>query len=104
VFEMPIEEAITDEMVADFADGAREGGSTYWCDELFCLRPPDRALTCFGEKLAAGAWYAAAEYDDDWHQREWHPLDSASMRSGISKGGAALRPVDRRVLRGARRR
>jgi hypothetical protein len=85
VFEMPIEEAITDEMVADFADGAREGGSTYWCDELFCLRPPDRPLTYFGEKLAAGAWYAAAEYDDDWRQREWHPLDSARMRSGISR-------------------
>ena len=45
VFEVSIEEIVTDEMVADFADGAREDGSNYWCDELFCLRPPDRPLT-----------------------------------------------------------
>ncbi len=84
-FEVPAAEAITDEMVADFADTAREGGSNYWCDELVCLRPPAGAPTFFGEKLAAGAWYAAAEYDDDPRARNWHPLDAARMRAGISR-------------------
>jgi hypothetical protein len=83
VFEVSIEEIVTDEMVADFADGAREGGSNYWCDELFCLQPPDRPLTYFGENLAAGARYAAAEYDDDPRQRDWHPLDAVRMRAGF---------------------
>jgi hypothetical protein len=95
VFEVAIEEAITDEMVADFADGAREGGSTYWCDELFCLRTPDRPLTYFGENLAAGAWYGAAEYDDDPRQRDWHPLDATRMRAGISRAAQHFnQPID----------
>jgi hypothetical protein len=95
VFEVSIEEIVTDEMVADFADGAREGGSNYWCDELFCLRPPDRPLTYFGEKLAAGAWYAAAVYDDDPLQRDWHPLDAARMRAGIVRAAEHFgRPID----------
>jgi hypothetical protein len=95
VFEVSIDEIVTDEMVADFADTAREGGSNYWCDELFCLRPPDASLTYFGEKLAAGAWYAAAEYDDDWRRREWHPLDAARMRAGIGRAAQHFgQPID----------
>ncbi len=39
VFEASIEEIVTDENVADFADTARAGGSNYWCDELFRLQP-----------------------------------------------------------------
>src|ERR1041385_2357892 len=85
VFEVSIEEIVTDEMVADFADGAREGGSNYWCDQLYCLQDSDRPRTYFGEQLAAGAWYAAAEYDDDPHRRTWYPLDAARMRVGISR-------------------
>jgi hypothetical protein len=104
VFEVSIEEAIPDEIVADFADTAREGGSNYWCDELFCLRSPDRPLTYFGEKLAAGAWYAAAEV-----RRRPPPARLASNRSrtnagGHQQGGGALRPTNRRVPRAARRR
>jgi hypothetical protein len=95
VFEVSIEEIVTDEMVADFADGAREGGSNYWCDQLYCLRPPDRPQTYFGEELAAGAWYAAAEWDEDRRERDWHPLDAARMRAGISKAAEHFgRPVD----------
>lgn len=95
VFEMSIEEVVSDQMIADFADGAREGGSNYWCDELHCLREPDRPQTYFGEKLAAGAWYAAAEYDDNPREREWHPLDAARMRVGISKAAEHFgRPID----------
>jgi hypothetical protein len=95
VFEVPVEEVITDEMVADFADTAREGGSNYWCDELLCLRPAERPLTYFGEKLAAGAWYAAAEFDEDPHQRDWHPLDAARMRAGIGSAAQHFdRPID----------
>jgi hypothetical protein len=95
VFEVPIEEVITDEMVADFAGTAREGGSNYWCDELFCLRPPDRPQTYFGEKLAAGAWYAAAEYDDDPRELDWHPLDAARMRAGIARAAERFgQPID----------
>ncbi len=85
VFEVPEVEMITDEMVADCADAAREGGSNYWCDELVCLRSPADGLTFFGEKLAGGAWYAAAEYDDDPRERNWHPLDAGRMRAGISR-------------------
>ncbi len=79
----------------DFADGAREGGSNYWCDQLHCLRPADQPGTYFGEKLAAGAWYAAAEYDDDPRQRDWHPLDTARMRAGIARAAEHFgRPID----------
>jgi hypothetical protein len=95
VFEVSIEEIVTNEMVADFADTAREGGSNYWCDQLCCLQAPDRPLTYFGEKLAAGAFYAAAEYDDDPTQREWHPLDAARMRTGIARAAEHFgRPID----------
>jgi hypothetical protein len=78
-------DAVTDQMVADIADTAREGGSSYWCDELVCLRPPSDSLAFFGEKVAAGGWYAAAEYDDDPRERHWHPLDAERMRLGIHK-------------------
>src|SRR5215471_4049829 len=95
VFEVPIEEAITDQMVADFADGAREGGSNYWSDQLYCLRDPDRPQTYFGEQVAADVWYAAADYDDDPREQDWHPLGAARMRVGISKAAEhSGRPID----------
>lgn len=95
VFEVSIDDIVTDRMVADFADGAREGGSNYWCDQLHCLRPADHPGTYFGEKLAAGAWYAAAEYDDDPRQWDWHPLDASRMRTGIARAAEHFgRPID----------
>jgi hypothetical protein len=55
----------------------------------------DPGLTYFGEKLAAGAWYAAAEYDDNPRQRDWHPLDAERMRVGIVSAAEHFgQPID----------